>query len=140
MGDDGGEEQDRVPVEVSANVPTPEAEASATIKYGLERLQEEIGRADRDLSASVDAFLIGGCAMAYADLKAATKDIDVVVEARTGFDLLRRSLLNAGYERIDPEGPYEQLDAAGYFDKDDAPPAGTSTFGPSAMRCSSPPA
>lgn len=91
------------------------------VRYGLPNLRTAIASIDDHLSEGVEAYLIGGCAMAYAGLKAATKDIDVVVEIETGFDVLREALSDAHYDRIDPEGPYEQLDAAGYFDKDHAP-------------------
>lgn len=112
---------DVVSVGVSADVPPPDAEASATVRYGLGRLQEEIGRADRYLDEPVEAYLVGGGAMAYADLKAATKDIDIVLETDASFRLLEEALLTGGYDRVDPEGPYEALDASGIFERDDSP-------------------
>lgn len=121
MGDEAGEDRDGIAVKVSDEVPTPETEASVTTKYGLGRLQEEIGRVDRDLSEAVEAYLIGGCAMAYADLKAATKDIDVVLPDQASFEVLQEALRKSGYKRVDPKGPYEQMDAAGYFDREDSP-------------------
>lgn len=119
--DPDGEDEDGVALETSAEVRPPDVEASATVRYGLDRLREEIGRADSNLDEPVEAYLVGGGAMAYADLKGATKDIDIVLEDQSSFQLLEDALVAGGYDRVDPEGPYEALDASGIFERDDAP-------------------
>lgn len=91
-------------------------------RYGIEELQAQIREVDKALKQPVTAFLIGGGAMSFAGLKAATKDIDVVVEGSAAFDLLTGALAETGYSptRDLPE-EYASLGAAAYFDRDGAP-------------------
>lgn len=90
--------------------------------YGIEALQEQIREVDASLSQPVTAFLIGGGAMSFAGLKAATKDIDIVVEGPTPFNLLTQALKKVGYSAVtDLPEAYVSLGAAAYLDQDDAP-------------------
>jgi hypothetical protein len=65
--------------------------------YEREELQAEIGEVGEALSKPVTAYLIGGGAMSLAGLKAATKDIDVVVQDAASLTRLSDALKAIGY-------------------------------------------
>lgn len=77
---------------------------------------------DAHLQAPIDVFLIGGCAMSYARLKASTKDIDLVLRDAETLTKLERALIASDYEILAGLRPeYQQLGAARYFAKTGAP-------------------
>lgn len=96
-----------------------QARASLTVRYPLDRLREEVARADAQLTGPVDAYLIGGGAMSYAGLKGATKDIDLVLRTDAELDVLARALEALDYEIVTEVDPaYQDLAASCYYDKD----------------------
>jgi hypothetical protein len=90
--------------------------------YEREELQAQIGEVDEALSKPVSAYLIGGGAMSFAGLKAATKDIDVVVQDASSLTRLSDALKAIGYTSPrDLPDEYASLGAAAYLDREDAP-------------------
>ncbi len=91
-------------------------------KYTLDQLRSQMRLVDSHLRSPIDVFLIGGCAMSYARLKASTKDIDLVLRDTATLSKLEQALATSSYsvmEGLRPE--YEQLGAARYFEKARAP-------------------
>lgn len=114
-------QREDIRVEASAQLGI-RATGRVTVKYGLPRLRAEMRRVDERLDEPVEAFLIGGCAMTYAELKPATKDIDLVLRDAAALAPLERAMHDLGYTtttKVDPA--YEDLGAARYFDKPGAP-------------------
>lgn len=91
-------------------------------KYGLDALRAEMRLVDSKLLRPIDVFLIGGCAMSYARLKAATKDIDLILHEEVTLALLDKALRDADYVPLAGlRREYQQLGAARYFAKPTAP-------------------
>lgn len=91
-------------------------------KYGLDTLRSEMRLVDSKLERAIDVYLIGGCAMSYARLKAATKDIDLVLKDNQTLATLEAALTNADYVLLAGLRPeYQQLGASRYFEKPTAP-------------------
>ncbi len=103
--DDNDDEPRVHEVSATASIDT-RVRGSGTILYPMERLREEVSRADAQLIEPVDAYLIGGGAMSYAGLKGATKDIDLVLRTETELEVLARALEALDYEmltEVDPD-------------------------------------
>jgi len=65
-------------------------------------------------------YLIGGGAMAFRNLKDATKDIDVVTRSDKDFDALVTVLKDTGYAPVQgPETEYVELGASAVLENDD---------------------
>ena len=83
-------------------------------------IRAEFDRIGNALESHLQVFLIGGGSMAFRDLKATTKDIDVVVETRAAHSRLKKVLLNGGYEEVrDPSDEYLDLGAQTILENSD---------------------
>ncbi len=81
----------------------------------LEQLFSEIAAA---LQHPLSVFLIGGCNMALQGIKAATKDIDLVVRNEKDFSALAAALKKIGFKQVVPQSPaYIKMNANGVFEK-----------------------
>ncbi|WP_121745040.1 DUF6036 family nucleotidyltransferase [Natronorubrum halophilum] len=88
--------------------------------FGREYIEDEFRRIADGLSDSVTVFLIGGGAMSLRDLKAATKDIDLVVSDGDASGRLWAALMDLGYSEVQPLGPdYRALGATSCVENDD---------------------
>lgn len=91
-------------------------------KYALDDLRSEMRLVASKLGGPIDVYLIGGCAMSYARLKASTKDIDLVLKDAGTLAKLEAALAKADYDLMTGLRPeYQQLGAARYFEKPTAP-------------------
>lgn len=89
-------------------------------EFGQDYIRAEFQQLDDHLDDRITLYLIGGGAMAFQDLKDATKDVDVVV--RNGGDLqrLRAALETIEYELVkDLDEEYERLGAQLIMENDD---------------------
>lgn len=84
----------------------------------LEKLLFEIGK---ELKFPLTVFLIGGCNMALQDIKAATKDIDLVVKTQKDFDELKKTLFSLGFKQVKPETAYQKMHPSAIFEKEGRP-------------------
>jgi hypothetical protein len=83
---------------------------------------ETCERVDGELTTEVTAYLMGGGAMTLRGHKDATKDVDVLVSAATGFEALREALTALGYEPVpemDLSVAYRDLGAQLILEADD---------------------
>lgn len=88
--------------------------------FGREYVEDEFRRVGEALSAPLSVYLIGGGALALRDRKAATKDIDIVVEDGHAFSQLWDVLGDLGYEAVQSLGAdYRDLGAACCVENDD---------------------
>lgn len=88
--------------------------------FGREYIEEEFRRIGEQLSDPLTVYLIGGGALALRDLKAATKDIDLVVPAGDAYGQLWAVLMELGYTEIQAPGPeYRDLGATSCVENDD---------------------
>lgn len=89
-------------------------------EFGQDYIRAEFQQLDDHLDGHVTLYLIGGGAMAFQELKDATKDIDVVVQNGSDLQQLRTSLEATGYEMVkDLDEEYEQLGAQLIMENDD---------------------
>lgn len=89
-------------------------------EFGQAYIREEFQRLESHAADGLALYLIGGGAMAFHDIKEATKDIDVVVQDGEAIRQLRSALESMGYsvvEELDVE--YEQLGAQLILENDD---------------------
>lgn len=68
--------------------------------FGREYIESEFQRIAEGLSDPLTVYLIGGGAMSLRDLKAATKDIDLVVADGDAYGLLWDVLMELGYSEV----------------------------------------
>lgn len=88
--------------------------------FGREYIEDEFRRIAEDLSDPLTVYLIGGGAMALRDMKAATKDIDVVVTGGDAYGQLWAVLLDLGYSEVQSLDPdYRALGATRCVENDD---------------------
>lgn len=69
-------------------------------EFGQGYIRDEFDRIGEALDDRITVFLLGGGAMAFRNLKDATKDIDVVVQHREDFDRLETVLQRLDYQPV----------------------------------------
>lgn len=83
-------------------------------------IRSELERIGGRLETPLTVYLIGGGAMAFRDLKDATKDIDLVVADGGDLRSLQAVLLGSGYEVVkEPGEEYDALGAQRILENDD---------------------
>lgn len=82
----------------------------------IEDLMNEI---DRHIKEKIKIFMIGGGALMWYNLKDYTKDIDIVLNSKGEYDILRNGLLDAGFMENIPGAGYERLSLSQIFTRDD---------------------
>lgn len=81
--------------------------------YKKEKLLEELQAIGTRLPRAIIVYLIGGCSMSLKDLKAYTKDVDIVFNSMSDLKIFEEGLMELGYERtLKTEVVYEQLGAS----------------------------
>lgn len=89
-------------------------------RFDSSYIRSELERIGEHLDESLTAFLIGGGAMAFRDLKNTTKDIDLVVSSGEDLGQLQAVLLEQGYDVVrEPDEAYEELGAQRILENDD---------------------
>jgi hypothetical protein len=86
--------------------------------FRLRKVHELFGKIGAELGREVEVGCFGGVNLMLAELKEATKDIDLVVEDERSFEALRRALIGLGYRPLSPHkfGKSElRLEASGIF-------------------------
>lgn len=69
-------------------------------EFGQEYIRDEFDRIGATLDEKIVVFLLGGGAMAFRDLKDATKDIDVIVQHGGDLDRLETALQQLDYQPV----------------------------------------
>lgn len=88
--------------------------------FGQDYIQDEFQRLAQHVTDRLAVYLIGGGAMAFHDIKDATKDIDVVVQGGDDVHRLRTALESRGYGVVkDLNEEYAQLGAQLILENDD---------------------
>lgn len=72
--------------------------------FNLQYIEVELDKISAFLNGPISIYVAGGCAMAYYNLKEATKDIDVVIETADESEKLTEALLKGGYFKIEIDG------------------------------------
>lgn len=89
-------------------------------QFGQDYIRGEFDRIGDALSEPLTFYLIGGGAMAFQDLKDATKDIDVIVRTSSDLGQLQNVLTRLDYEPVrEPEDEYEELGAQAILENED---------------------
>jgi len=68
--------------------------------FGREYIHIELQKLDEKIEDEIKLYLIGGGNMSLLGLKDATKDIDVVLDEEENLHLLRKGLLECGYQEV----------------------------------------
>jgi len=69
-------------------------------KFGLADLDDALKEVGNRIERRVEAFLIGGCAMAYMGSKLSTKDVDVVLLSEKDVEAFGKALKAAGFNIV----------------------------------------
>ena len=89
-------------------------------RFGREYIRQEFEKIAAELQTEVDAFLVGGGAMSFRNIKDTTKDIDLVVTNAEAYERLLGTLCGMGYDEITELGDeYERLGARHCVRNDD---------------------
>ncbi|MDP6155915.1 MAG: hypothetical protein QGH39_02570 [Candidatus Thermoplasmatota archaeon] len=79
-------------------------------RFDLSYIDAELKKIGKWMPESVEIILIGGANMIYRGLKAATKDVDIVVARSNDLNTLSRTLKDMGYiEIIELPEDYQKL-------------------------------
>ncbi|MFB6094993.1 MAG: DUF6036 family nucleotidyltransferase, partial [Halodesulfurarchaeum sp.] len=88
--------------------------------FGTGYMKDELARIGEALDDETVVYLIGGGAMAFRDLKDATKDVDLVVLDEAAFLRFVEALEEMGYGVVeDPDEEYDVLGASAILENDD---------------------
>lgn len=88
--------------------------------FDRDYIANEFHRIASELSEPLAVHLIGGGAMALRDLKAATKDIDLVVADSDAYRQLWAALMELGFTQVrSPGTDYQALGATSWVENDD---------------------
>lgn len=72
-------------------------------------LNQEFDKLNATTKQHFTLYLIGGGAMAFYGLKAATKDIDIILTSRGDIKNLQATLKDIGYKEPNPSRHYQSL-------------------------------
>ena len=88
--------------------------------FGRAYIEEEIRRIANHLPIPITVYLIGGGAMALRDLKAATKDLDLIVADGDEYEQLWGALIDLGYSEVKSlADEYQELGATSCVENHD---------------------
>ncbi|HMA83148.1 MAG TPA: DUF6036 family nucleotidyltransferase [Candidatus Thermoplasmatota archaeon] len=83
-------------------------------------MKSELEKINNKLSNKINIYIFGGSAMSYFDLKAANKDIDVLLTNETEIKQLTQALLQTGYQRqIDKNPIYLKMKTRDIIENED---------------------
>lgn len=89
-------------------------------RFDSDYIEAELKRIGERIDTPLTVYLIGGGAMAFRDLKNATKDIDLIVTDGDDLQRLQIVLLKTGYEIVkEPGDEYDELGAQRILENDD---------------------
>jgi|SRR3989344_3465612 len=73
-----------------------------------------------NIERHIDIYMIGGCALSFKGLKAATKDIDIIVANRSDFDVFDKAMDKGGFKSITDRESEFYLTALAVYVKEDS--------------------
>lgn len=90
--------------------------------FDRDYLKQEFDKLDRTAKRYVAIYLIGGGAMAFYGLKAATKDIDIILTNQEDLNSLQTALGETGYKESNPlviTRPYNEMQTSAILENKD---------------------
>ena len=89
-------------------------------QFNAEYIDKEFGKIATRVKTEISIYLIGGCGMSFRGLKETTKDVDIVFEKHSDFEVFCGALFGAQYwEPSKVEQEYAQLHASKMFRNND---------------------
>lgn len=89
-------------------------------RFETDYLRREFERLGAELPHPTEVYLIGGGSMSFRDLKAATKDIDLVVTKPEALNQIRSALKDLAYREVQSPGQeYVSLGAQAILENED---------------------
>jgi len=82
----------------------------------IEKLWKEL---DTYTNKTINFYVIGGAVLVHQELKAATKDIDLIISTKESYESLCNILKTRGFEQKNPTGVYESMFISGIFERRD---------------------
>jgi len=89
-------------------------------QFDADYIDKELQNIGTRIKKPLNVYLIGGCAMSFRKLKETTKDVDIVLRAKDGLQILSDALFGAQYhspfqiklehEKLEPIRVYENKD------------------------------
>jgi hypothetical protein len=68
--------------------------------FNKDELEETLMKVGEKISEPIRIYMIGGCALSFRGLKAATKDIDIIVSNMADFDIFDSSMKKNGFKQM----------------------------------------
>ncbi len=86
---------------------------------GKEKLRETFQRIGEQLAKPLTVFMFGGGAMAFRGQKQGTKDLDLVFETRSDFEMFADAVEKIGFRKVKfLEKYYEEMSASGIWENE----------------------
>ncbi len=76
----------------------------------FKQIQELFKETDQKLTSNINIYIIGGAVLLYQDLKAATKDIDVILPNKESYSTFLKALTSIGFKRKEPTETYKKME------------------------------
>jgi len=85
----------------------------------FKQIQELFKETDQKLTSNINIYIIGGAVLLYQDLKAATKDIDVILPNKESYSTFLKALTSIGFKRKEPTETYKKMEINVILEKGD---------------------
>ncbi len=85
----------------------------------FKQIQELFKETDQKLTSNISIYIIGGAVLLYQDLKAATKDIDVILPNKESYSTFLKALTSIGFKRKEPTETYKKMEINVILEKGD---------------------
>ncbi|MGM5481787.1 MAG: DUF6036 family nucleotidyltransferase [Nanobdellota archaeon] len=83
------------------------------------KIERFFRKIDSSIPKSTSIYIIGGAALLRRGLKAATKDIDLIVESKEEFFNMQKAFTKQGFETVLPGREYSHMNLSQIFSKED---------------------
>lgn len=88
--------------------------------FNREELNELLVEVGSRIEKSIKIYMIGGCALSFKGLKAATKDIDIILTSKEDFNVFNKSMQKAGFGLMTERENEFYLTALAIYRKEDS--------------------
>ena len=88
--------------------------------FNRDELEQLLEKVASKIESPVKIYMIGGCALSFKNLKARTKDIDIIVTSQEDFNIFHKSMKENGFQPMGERESEFYLTALAVYKKDES--------------------
>ncbi|MBS3074203.1 nucleotidyltransferase [Candidatus Pacearchaeota archaeon] len=88
--------------------------------FNKDELEDLLVNVGSKIEKPVSIYLIGGCALSFKGLKAATKDIDIIITSQSDFDIFDKAMSKGGFKNMNDRESEFYLTALAVYVKEES--------------------